>query len=61
MMHQIVFTKKEIEDESGVSRNTVSTLIDQLVDMNILVVDSTYAKLGYRYKEIYNVFVGNDN
>lgn len=61
MMHQIVFTKKEIEEESGVSRNTVSTLIDQLVDMNILVVDSTYAKLGYRYKEMYNVFAQNDN
>ncbi len=33
MMHQIVFTKKEIEEESGVSRNTVSSLIDQLVEM----------------------------
>lgn len=28
MMPQIVFTKKEIEEEPGVSRNTVSTLID---------------------------------
>ena len=28
LIHQIVFTKKEIEEESGVSRNTVSTLID---------------------------------
>ena len=58
MMHQIVFTKKEIEEESGVSRNTVSTLIDKLEEMGILVSDSTYAKLGYRYNEIYNVFVG---
>lgn len=61
MMHQIVFTKKEIEEESGVSRNTVSTLIDQLVELGILVPDSTYAKLGYRYKEIYDVFVGKNN
>jgi len=60
MMHQIVFTKKEIEEESGVSRNTVSTLIDQLVDMKILEEDSTYPKLGYKYKEIYNVFVGKE-
>lgn len=60
MIHQIVFTKKEIEDESGVSRNTVSTLIDQLVEMNILEEDSTYPKLGYKYKEIYNVFVGKE-
>lgn len=60
VMHQIVFTKKEIEDESGVSRNTVSTLIDRLEEIGILVTDSTYAKLGYRYNEIYNVFVGKN-
>lgn len=60
MMHQIVFTKKEIEEESGVSRNTVSSLIDQLVEIGILVADSTYAKLGYKYKEIYDVFVGRE-
>ena len=60
IMHQIVFTKKEIEEESGVSRNTVSTLIDQLIELGILVPDSTYAKLGYRYKAIYDVFVGKN-
>lgn len=60
IMHQIVFTKKEIEDESGVSRNTVSTLLDKLEELGILVPDSTYAKLGYRYNEIYNVFVGKN-
>lgn len=60
ILHQIVFTKKEIEDESGVSRNTVSNLIDQLVDLQILVPDSNYAKLAYKYNEIYNVFVGKD-
>jgi len=60
IMRQIVFTKKEIEEESGVSRNTVSILIDKLVELNILVPDSNYAKLGYRYNEIYNVFVGKD-
>ena len=49
ILHQIVFTKKEIEEESGVSRNTVSNLIDQLVDLQILVPDSTYAKLAYKY------------
>ena len=60
MMHQIVFTKKEIEDETGVSRNTISTLIDQLINLGIIVSDSTHAKLGYRYKEIYDVFVGKN-
>ena len=52
--------KKEIEDESGVSRNTVSTLIDKLEELGIIVADSTYAKLGYKYSEIYNVFVGKN-
>ena len=60
MMHQIVFTKKEIEEESGVSRNTVSILIDKLVELDILIPDSNYSKLSYRYNEIYNVFVGKD-
>ena len=60
IIHQIVFTKKEIEEESGVSRNTVSTLIDKLEELGILVKDSTHAKLGYRYNKIYNVFVGKD-
>ena len=61
LMKQIVFTKKEIEDETGVSRNTISKLIDKLTDLEILVPDSNYAKLSYRYKDIYNVFVGMDN
>ena len=30
---QIVFTKKEIQDASGVSVNVVSKLINQLVDL----------------------------
>lgn len=60
MMHQIVFTKKEIMEESGVSRNTVSRLINDLVDLGILVMDSSHTKLGYRYEEIYNVFVGKN-
>ena len=60
IMRQIVFTKKEIEEESGVSRNTISTLIDKLVEFDILVLGSNYAKRAYRYNEIYNVFVGKD-
>ena len=60
LIHQFVFTKKEIEEESGVSRNTVSTLIDELVKLGILEIDDNYAKLAYRYSEIYNVFVGKE-
>lgn len=60
ILKQVVFTKKEIEEESGVSRNTVSAIIDKLVSIGILVPDSTYTKLGYKYEEIYNVFVGKE-
>ena len=60
IMRQIVFTKKEVEEESGVSKNIVSNIINQLVKIGILEVDDTYAKKGYKYKEIYNVFVGKD-
>lgn len=41
--------KKKIEDEFGVFRNTVSTIIDKLVELEILVIDSTYVKLCYFY------------
>lgn len=60
IMRQIVFTKKEIEEETGVSRNTVSTLIDKLVELGILVPDSKHTRLSYKYESIYNVFVGKD-
>ncbi|WP_044936432.1 Fic family protein [Pseudobutyrivibrio sp. LB2011] len=54
---QIVFTKKEIEDASGVSVNVVSKVIDQLVTLGIIVKDSSVMKKGYRYQRIYDVFV----
>ena len=60
IMNQIVFTKKEIVDESGISRNVVSNIIDKLVEIGILEVDTMYSKKGYKYREIYNVFVATD-
>ena len=54
---QIVFTKKELVDSSGVSVNIVSKLVDRLVELGILVPDSTVMKKGYRYKRIYETFV----
>lgn len=60
ILKQIVFTKKEIEELSGVSRNVVSNLIDKLVELDIVIPDSNYNKKGYRYKSIYNVFVGKN-
>lgn len=58
IMRQIVFTKKEVQDESGVSVNVVSNIINKLVEMGIIIKDSTVVKKGYRYESIYRVFVG---
>lgn len=58
IMKQIVFTKKEIQEFSGVSPNVVSKIINQLVDLNVIIPDSTKMKKGYRYQKIYEVFVG---
>lgn len=59
IIRQIVFTKKEVEEESGVSVNVVSNIINKLVEMEILIKDSSVIKKGYRYQRIYEVFVGN--
>lgn len=58
IMKQIVFTKKEVQELSGVSTNVVSRIIKQLVDLKVIVPDSTMVKKGYRYQKIYEVFVG---
>ena len=49
IMHQIVFTNKEIEIEPGVSRNIVSTLIDKLEVLGIIAANPTYTKLCSKY------------
>lgn len=58
IMKQIVFTKKEVQDLSGVSVNVVSSIINQLVELNILVPDTKVIKKGYCYKRIYDIFLG---
>lgn len=60
IMKQIVFTKKEIHEASGVSINVVSKIINQLVDLNVIVPDTTVTKKGFRYQKIYEVFVGTN-
>ena len=61
IMKQIVFTKKEVQELSGVYVNVVSNVINQLVDLNVIIPDSSIVKKGYRYQKIYEVFVGNKN
>lgn len=58
IMKQIVFTKKEMQDISGLSEQTVSRVVNQLVEFGILVRDSSIIKKGYRYQRVYEVFVG---
>ena len=57
ILKQIVFTKKEIENESEVSRNVVSQIINKLVDMRILELDTNYKRKVYKYKEVYDIFI----
>lgn len=56
---QIVFTKKELCEASGVSQNIVSNIVRQLIELNIIVPDTTVTKRGYRYQRIYEVFVAS--
>ena len=43
---------------SGVSVNVVSNVIKQLVELKVIIPDSSVVKKGYRYQKIYEVFVG---
>lgn len=61
IMKQIVFTKKELQELSGVSLNVTSNILKKLVELGIVVQDSSVIKRGFRYKEIYDVFVGTNN
>lgn len=56
ILKQVIFTKKDIEVDTKISRNVVARIIDQLVDLKIIEPDNTIAKKAYKYTEIYNVF-----
>ncbi|WP_416388581.1 Fic family protein [Faecalicoccus pleomorphus] len=58
IMSQIVFTKKEIEDLTGVSKATVSRIINRLEELEVITKDDSVMKKGYKYKKIYDLFVG---
>lgn len=60
IMRMVVFTKKEVREAASVSENVTSNLINKLVDMGIVVKDDTINKRGFKYKKIYDVFVGNE-
>ncbi len=61
IMKQVVFTKKEVENESGVSKNVVSNIINKLCEIGIIETDNTIVKKGFKYTKIFNVFVSREN
>lgn len=61
IMKQVVFTKKEVENESGVSKNVVSNIINKLCEIGIIETDNTIVKKGFKYTKIFNVFVSKEN
>lgn len=60
IMRQIVFTKKDAQEESGLSLNAVSKIFGDLVELGIIVPDVVMKK-AYRYQKIYDVFVGRED
>lgn len=59
ILRQVVFTKKEIIESTGVSSSTVSNLLSKLIELEIVVKDESVIKSGYRYERIYEIFVGS--
>ena len=60
LIKQIVFTKSEIEELTNLSRSTINRVIDKLVQLGVLVHDSSRIKKGYKYLRVYDVFVGKE-
>lgn len=59
IMKQIVFTKKEIQDATGISVNVVGKIVKQLVELGIVIPDDTVTKRGFRYQRVYEIFVNS--
>ena len=59
ILKTVIFTKKDIENETGLSRNSVSNIIEQLVQLDIIEHDVTYTKWAYKYKKIYTILNSN--
>ena len=60
MMNKVVFTKKYIEEQTGLAPSTIARIISQLLDLGILVDISKGRKKEYRYDRIYKVFIGTE-
>ena len=60
IMKQIVFTKKEVQELSGISNSVVSNIINKLVELGVIIQDKSKIKKAYRYQRIYEIFVGKN-
>lgn len=56
IMQLVVFTKKEVQDETSLSLNIVSNTVDKLIDIGVVIKDNSVIGNGYRYENLYNLF-----
>ncbi|WP_296054731.1 Fic family protein [uncultured Holdemanella sp.] len=61
ILSQVVFTKKELEDMTGLSKSTIHRTIQKMEELNVISYDGSVRKKSYCYKSVYNVFVGKRN
>lgn len=61
ILSQVVFTKKELEDMTGLSKSTINRTIQKMEELNVISYDDSVRKKSYCYTSVYNVFVGKRN
>lgn len=61
ILSQVVFTKKELEDMTGLSKSTINRTIQKMEELNVVSYDDSVRKKSYCYRSVYNVFVGKRN
>ena len=61
ILSQVVFTKRELEDMTGLSKSTIHRTIQKMEELNVVAYDGLARKKSYRYTRVYNVFVGKNN
>ena len=61
ILSQVVFTKRELEDMTGLSKSTIHRTIQKMEELNVVAYDGFARKKSYRYTRVYNVFVGKNN
>lgn len=62
MLSNVVFNIKEISEELKIASSSISRVLNKLVDLNIIIKEKreNTNRITYRYKRIYDIFVGVD-